>query len=112
MESNQIDIPQQPLQQAVMTSHHPHPTTTAATMANHNERATSSVPKWLLPNNGKKQTNRLGPAMFSTSISTQPSCSNYNNIQTQRRPSVPQHELEQLAHFLNRPRGISEPRLG
>jgi hypothetical protein len=56
-----------------MTSHHPHPTTAAATMAYHNERATSSMPKqpnWLRPINGRRQ------------------------IQIQRRPSVPQHEPE------------------
>ena len=70
MVSNQLDIPQPPLQQAVRTSHHPHPTTTAATMANRNERATSSIPKWLLPINGRKQT------------------------QTQQCPSVPQCEPE------------------
>jgi len=69
--SNQLDIPHPPLQQAVMTSHHPHPTTPAATMANHNERATSPIPNWLLPTNGRKQTNRLGPAVTATSTSTQ-----------------------------------------
>jgi hypothetical protein len=73
MASHQIDIPQPSLQQAVMTSHHPHPTTAAATTANHNERATSSKHKWLLPINGRKQ------------------------IQAQRRPSVSQHEPEPSA---------------
>jgi hypothetical protein len=56
-----------------MTSHHPHPTTAAATMANHNERVTSSRPNWLRPINGRRQ------------------------IQTQRRPSVSQHEPEPSA---------------
>jgi hypothetical protein len=100
MASNQIDIPQPPLQQTVMTSHHPHPhpTTAAATMANRNERATSPIPKWLLPINGKRQTNRLGPAVFAAaSTSTQTSRSSHNHIQTQRRPSVPQHGLEPSA---------------
>jgi hypothetical protein len=94
MASNQFDIPQPPLQQTTMTSHHPHPTTAAATMANHNERATSSIPNWLLPINGRKQTNRLGPAVIAASTSTQTSRFNHNHIQTQQRPSVPQHEPE------------------
>ncbi|KAF8489991.1 hypothetical protein F5888DRAFT_1143304 [Russula emetica] len=100
MASNQIDIPQPPLQQTVMTSNHPHPhpTTAAAAMANRNERATSPIPKWLLPINGKRQTNRLGPAVFAAaSTSTQTSRSSRNHIQTQRRPSVPQHGLEPSA---------------
>jgi hypothetical protein len=93
MASNQFDIPQPPLQQAV-TPHHPHPTTAAATMANHNERATYSMPNWLLPISGRKQTNRLGSAVIAASTSTQTSRSNHNHIQTQQRPSVPQHESE------------------
>jgi len=99
MVSNQIDIPQPPLQQAVMTSHHPHSTgtTAAATMANPNECASSSTPKWLLPINRRGKTNRLGPAVFAASTSTQTSGSNDNHIQTQRRPSVPQHEPEPSA---------------
>ena len=63
-------------------------------MANHNERATSSIPNWLLPNNGRKQTNRLGRAVTAASTSTHTSLSNHNHIQTQQRPSVPQHEPE------------------
>lgn len=91
MASHQVDTPQPPLQQAVITSH---PTTAAATMASHNERATSSKPKWLLPINGRRQTNRVGSAVFATATSTQTSCSNHNHIQTQRHPNVPQHEPE------------------
>jgi hypothetical protein len=94
MASNQFDIPRPPLQQAVMTPHHPHPTAAAATMANHNERAASSMPNWLLPINGRKQTNRLGSAVIAASTSTQTSRSNHNHIQTEQRPSVPQHESE------------------
>ena len=97
MASNQIDIPQPPLQQAVMASHHPRPTTPAATMANNNKRATSSTPKWLLPISGRRKTNRLDPAPYAASTSTQTSDSNYNHIQTQRRFSVPQHEPEPSA---------------
>lgn len=77
-----------------MASHHPRPTTAAATMANHSERATSSIPKWLRPINGRGQTNRLGPAVFAAPTGTQTSRSNDDHIQTQRRPSVPQHEPE------------------
>lgn len=63
-------------------------------MANRNERATSSIPKWLLPINRRKQANYLGPAVIATSTSTQASRSNHNHIQTQRCSSVPQYELE------------------
>lgn len=93
MASHQVDTPQPPLQQAVMSSHPTIALTAAATMAKPNERATSSKPKWLLPINGRRQTNRLGSAVFATS-STQTSRSNHNHIQTQRHPNVPQHELE------------------
>ena len=94
MASNQFDIPHLQLQQAMMTSHHPHPTTAATTMANHNECATSSLPKFLLPINRRKQTNRLGPAVIATSTSIQTSHSNHNHIQTQQPPSIPQHKPE------------------
>jgi len=98
MASNQIDMPQPPSsQQAVMTSHHIHPTTAAATMANHNQRATSPIPTWLLPISRRRQTNRRDPTALAASTSTKTSISNHDHIQTQRRPSVPQHEPESSA---------------
>jgi hypothetical protein len=67
-------------------------------MANHNGRASSTgTPKWLLPMNKKRQTNRVDRALFTASTSTQTSGSNHGHIQTQRRPSVPQHEPEPSA---------------
>ena len=79
-----------------MTSHHPHPTNAAPTMANRNERATSSMPKWLLPINKRRRSN-IGPAVFPASTSAQTSGSNHDHMRTQCRPGMPQHEAEPSA---------------
>jgi hypothetical protein len=66
-------------------------------MANHNERTSSTgTPDWLLPIRKRGQTNCLSP-LFTASTSIQTSYSNQKHIQTQRSPSVPQHEPEPSA---------------
>lgn len=67
-------------------------------MANHNSRTSSTgTPTWLLPIRKRGQTNCLSPALFTASTSIQTSDSNQKHIQTQRSPSVPQHEPEPSA---------------
>lgn len=77
-----------------MTSHHPHPTNVAPTIANNNERTTSSMPKWLLPINKRTRSNHIGPAVSPASTSTQTSGSNHDHVRIQCHPGAPQHEAE------------------
>jgi len=63
-------------------------------MANHNGRATSSIPNWLRPTNRKSRPSHHGPARLTGSTCGSTLLTNLNPTQPQHRPSAPQRNSE------------------
>jgi hypothetical protein len=63
-------------------------------MANHNGRATSSIPSWLRPINRKSSPSHHSPARIAGSTRGSTPLTNLNPTQPQHRPSAPQRNSE------------------